>query len=420
MNFICGIGYVNSERLLRKAVLSLRELWPTTYIIDNSLVGLIASDWPVEIVRPPVPLTMSQSINLLMYMGEQLEADVLFWMHNDAEAVAGTCDRLVDLAQRACDKHRRWGVIFTNYDCLAAFSMPAMRYVGPWDVSLPKSFADVDYYRRMRLAGFEVLESGLPVHHHNDGRSTARADGTLAFLQSVTLPLHKQYFSIKWGGPPHKETLDWAFGGWLTHAYIEVLRKEKIYIGLTKGKVSRHRGFLQHSDNLTNASQLETVRAEVATVGARRILETGTGNALFGYALSLFVNHVKLFTFDRDARCLEAVELLNQSQTAVRVHFTPGDSKETLARFDESVVDLACIHGANDFATTLSDIDHSMRLQAKSILVNDIKTNFEVAEATRRSLATHPEYSYSDAPLTRYDQRGLTVLRRNCGLNDGV
>jgi predicted O-methyltransferase YrrM len=414
MKFLLGIPYVNSPELLARAVNSVCPLWSGTYIVDNSPNGLNWADWPVEVLRPPVPLSLSQTVNLLARKGEQAEADVIFYMHHDAEAAGGACDRFISIVESALASHRPWGIAFTNYDSLAAFSAAAMRYVGPWDVSLPKPFAETDFYRRVRLAGYEALETGVAVQHPNDGGSTLLADGGLAFLNAATFPFHRQYYHNKWGGPLHRETFDWAFDGLLTNAYVQGLRREGVYGQLMDGYEARPNGILECGDDRTHAAQVEILRAEMALNRTRRVLETGTNKAMLGYLLSHLGAGITLFTFDSDPRCNEAVEILNRSQTRVRAIFTAGGTGETLKNLTETDIDLACIHGGRELATVPAELEQAMRLRAKTILVNDTKAAPEIAAAVRGTLAGHPEYVHARVPLSKYDLRGLAVLRRVC------
>ena len=57
----------------------------------------------------------------------------------------------------------------------------------------------------MRLAGFEIIETGLEVTHHNEASSTIKSDAKRAFLNSVTFPLYAEYYRQKWGGDPGSE-----------------------------------------------------------------------------------------------------------------------------------------------------------------------------------------------------------------------
>jgi len=412
MKFLHGIPYVNSPVLLTKAVNSVQSLWPATYIIDNSTNGLNPSDWPVTLLRPSVPLSLSQTLNLLARMGEGSDADVIFYMHHDAEVPEGACDRFISKVEAAQATHRAWGAAFTNYDSLAAFSTAAMRYVGPWDVCLPKYLADRDYYRRLRLAGYEVLETGIAVHHPDNGGSTLFADGGLAYLSGITSPMYQDYYRSKWGGPPFEETLDWAFNGNLMIAYVHGLRRQGLYRQLADSYQTRSQGVLEHGDDRTRAAQVQILRAELARSRARRIIESGTNKALLGYLLSHLGTNITLFSFDRDQRCQEAVEILNRSQTNVRTIVTVGDTKQTLAEFNQTDIDLGWIQGQPDFATVLSDIEHAMRLHVRTILINDTKIVSEVAAAVEEALALHREYLSQIPPLGKYDSRGLLVLYR--------
>ena len=104
---------------------------------------------------------------------------------------------------------RKWGVIWTNYDCLAAFSIPMYREVGGWDTVFPAYFSDNDWWRRIRLAGYEIIESGLPVDH--EGSAAIHSDPERLFMNSQTFPLYQKYFEAKWGGVPGQERFTKAF-----------------------------------------------------------------------------------------------------------------------------------------------------------------------------------------------------------------
>jgi hypothetical protein len=54
--------------------------------------------------------------------------------------------------------------------------------IGEWDTVLPQYFSDCDYYRRVQLAGFELIETGLPVIHVDKGSNTLRSDPRREFL----------------------------------------------------------------------------------------------------------------------------------------------------------------------------------------------------------------------------------------------
>jgi hypothetical protein len=213
MRYLLGIPVVRRTDLLIRALDSVRALWPHTLIIDNSESGLVPQAWPVRIVRPPVSLTFAQTMNLLSRLAIEQECDALLFMHDDAEAVADAAERLVAMVDEAWRAERRWGVAFTRYDCLAALNARMIREVGDWDTVLPQYFCDCDYYRRAQLAGFELVETGLPVVHVDQGSNTLRGDPRREFLNQITFPLYAAYYVSKWGGRPGREKFVLPFNG---------------------------------------------------------------------------------------------------------------------------------------------------------------------------------------------------------------
>jgi hypothetical protein len=152
-------------------------------------------------------------MNLLSRLAVQRGCDALLFMHDDAEAVGDTPERLIAWLEAAAHDARRWGVAFTRYDCLAALNTRMIREVGDWDVVLPQYFSDCDYYRRVQLAGFELIETGLPVVHIDQGSNTLRSDPRREFLNRITFPLYAAYYASKWGGRPGQEKFALPFNG---------------------------------------------------------------------------------------------------------------------------------------------------------------------------------------------------------------
>jgi len=207
MKYLIGVGYVNRTDLLDRALLSIKPFWPNTTIIDNSANRELKGKYSyVKTYEPPVPLSFSQSMNLLQKMAQYEGCDIVMFMHNDAEAHPGVADAFLGKLEMLSHLGQKWGVAFTNYHTLVAFNMNAVREVGGWDTTLPRYFADCDYYRRMELAGYPPVHTGLQVTHHNDGSSTIKSDPYLNLLNGVTFPLYMDYYAAKWGGLPGQET----------------------------------------------------------------------------------------------------------------------------------------------------------------------------------------------------------------------
>jgi GT2 family glycosyltransferase len=200
---------VNRPDLLRRALASVRVMWPKTLVIDNSPAGEIvaqADDWPVPVKHiPGVSLSFSQSMNFIQATALARHCDACLFMHNDAEAHPGVAEKLLKRLAEAFSAGQNWGVAFTHYDTLAAFNLRAVRQVGAWDTNLPQYFADNDYYRRLQLAGFEVIETSLTVTHHGGASATIKSDPQRAFINSITFPLYQEYYRRKWGGTPGQE-----------------------------------------------------------------------------------------------------------------------------------------------------------------------------------------------------------------------
>lgn len=81
--------------------------------------------------------------------------------------------------------------------------MEAFEAIGGWDTNLPWYYSDNDAYRRLKLAGWECIDTGLKVEHK--ASSTINSDSELNFLNSITFPLYGAYYARKWGGSPGNE-----------------------------------------------------------------------------------------------------------------------------------------------------------------------------------------------------------------------
>ncbi len=202
------IPVVNRIDLLRKAVDSVpRRATTAPVVIDNT--GGEFLDVSCEKVIPSVPLTASQTLNLMQAIAIDRKVPFYFFMHNDTEAGPETVEKLYEMAMHKCSTDPKWGVIFTLYDTLAAYHTAAFDAVGPWDTNLPQYFTDNDMYRRLRLAGYELSESNLPVTHV--GSQTIHSDPIRKLVNDITFPIYTRYYAAKWGGGPDRETFERPF-----------------------------------------------------------------------------------------------------------------------------------------------------------------------------------------------------------------
>jgi hypothetical protein len=173
-------------------------------IINNSEAPL---DYPC-VLDPPVPLTFAQTQNWMLKMSE--DDSFYLFMHSDAEAEPGTILHLIELAEKLTAEGRKWGAIFTAYDALAAFNTEAFQSVGGWDTFLEWYAADNDMYHRLRLAGYEMIASDLPVKH--DPSKTLQSDPLVHLKVNLMMPCRESYYRAKWGGNPGDERFTVPFG----------------------------------------------------------------------------------------------------------------------------------------------------------------------------------------------------------------
>lgn len=208
MRYVVGIPYVNRKDLLYRALDSIELYWKHTYVLDNSPAHELRYDSElsrrVTVYEPPVPLTFTQSMNWFQRVALDQGADSVFYMHNDAEAHPGTPEAFLGVLKELKNSGRKWGLALTNFDALAAYNMEAVRAAGSWDTVFSSYFADIDYHRRLRLAGYDEVFTGLPVDHH--GSSTRKSDARYNFIIDTTWPLYERYYELKWGGKMAEET----------------------------------------------------------------------------------------------------------------------------------------------------------------------------------------------------------------------
>jgi hypothetical protein len=81
----------------------------------------------------------------------------------------------------------------------------AIEATGRWATTLPQHFSDNDYYRRLHLADYEIIQADPSVIHHNISSMICFYNNT------VTFPLFRRYYELKWGGGPDKEAFATQF-----------------------------------------------------------------------------------------------------------------------------------------------------------------------------------------------------------------
>lgn len=216
------VPFVNRPDLLVQVVNATTVLHDDFTIIDNSPNGIVRDitvpvgngvvRWTphVKVYRPSVPLIFTQTMNWLL--GEALRRGKTYCvsMHNDAVIPEGAVEKLLEFARDVNSQKERWGVIYTHYDVLCVYNPKVYADIGGWDHNFQWYFSDNDYFRRMDLAGWERLNTGIEVGHL--ASSTIKSDPYLNFVNGITFPLVRQYYRAKWGGDPGEERLNHPFG----------------------------------------------------------------------------------------------------------------------------------------------------------------------------------------------------------------
>ena len=206
------ISYVNRYDLLTKAVCSAQCKSIEVNVLDNSDGPSLAFEG-VDIVyrRPTVPLTFAQTQQWMWKIasGDADYGPFYLWAHSDAECGEGTVEKMVELVNSLEKEGRKWATVFSNYDSFAALKVSAVEAVGGWDPILPQYFADNSMYRKFRLAGYEIIESGLPVKH--EPSQTIKSDPYLNFINGITFPFYEHVYRLMWGGTPGSEQFDRPF-----------------------------------------------------------------------------------------------------------------------------------------------------------------------------------------------------------------
>lgn len=213
MKYKLYMPFVHGQDLMRKALSSITAMNGNIVVIDNSHDGKAKEvaypynkEEDVEFYRPPVRLNFTHTMNLMQERAKRDNLDVFFFMHNDAQCESGEDVKFLEKVKDYCDKYKKWGVLFTNYDTLCAFNMKAISEVGPWDTNFAQYFSDNDYYRRLKLAGYPSIT--LPIKVKHEASSTIKRNHVLGQINGKTFPIFNDMYKAKWGGPTGKEVYD--------------------------------------------------------------------------------------------------------------------------------------------------------------------------------------------------------------------
>lgn len=201
------IPFLNRPDLLKRAVDSVPIRMSTEPVILNNSGSPLPYEFHIySAINVKPPKTFTQTQNLMLELAES--RPFYFFMHSDAEDNEGILDELFDMARLQVGK---WGAIFTAYDALACYNTEAMKAIGGWDENFSWYASDNDCYRRLRLAGYPTLESGLSVKHTPS--QTLNSDIKIKLAVDREIPAREAYYARKWGGQPGSEVYEVPFNG---------------------------------------------------------------------------------------------------------------------------------------------------------------------------------------------------------------
>lgn len=208
-DFHVYIPYVNRPDLLKCALDSVRELWGNLTVLDNSIDPDFWTEVNCcEVMHPPVPLSFTQSQNWFFKDAKRRGCKFILWLHNDCQLPQGAAQQLIDRVRSYYAEGRKWGVAFTFYDIFSAVNLEMVDEVGGYDTNIFSYVSDQDFYHRVRLAGWETINTEIEVEaikRGHLGSQTIKSDEKISLINGVTQTMAAYYFNEKWGGDPGHE-----------------------------------------------------------------------------------------------------------------------------------------------------------------------------------------------------------------------
>lgn len=207
------IPVVNNFHLLEKAINSVPDgLFDEYFIFNNSKQRIPINTKQFKVIDRFGRLTFRQTQNAMREYAIINNYDYYCFMHNDGQVLDDTFSRLIKTADELIKNKSKWSIIFTNYDVLCAYSTECVNNIGKWgDSKWPKQqqtgyYLDCDYYRRMKLSGYEqyLLDNCKVLHNV---MSNTIKDYKEQQIWNNQRELVCDHYKKKWGGIPGSETI---------------------------------------------------------------------------------------------------------------------------------------------------------------------------------------------------------------------
>jgi len=212
------IPVVHNFHLVEKAVNSVPpDLFDEYIVFDNSEGRLHVDVKHFRVMKHERRKTFRETQNIMRTYAIENNFDYYSFMHNDGEILDDSAQRLIQMADDAIEKKVKWSVIFTHYDVFCMYNTECVKEIGEWgDASWPSHqhtgyFLDNDYYRRMHLSQYKVLQ--LPYSHvlHNEASNTIKNKDEYNKWKEQQDDVRNHYIR-KWGGLPDQERWTTPFG----------------------------------------------------------------------------------------------------------------------------------------------------------------------------------------------------------------
>lgn len=171
-------------------------------IIDNSddqeLKDFVHEN--TEVIKPYVPMSFSQSMNVFIQLSLRRNLDALFVAHEDIKISDRQWREMYQIVDGL--KGRKWGMILTNEDSFCAYN-PKVFAELKFDTRLPDYFADTDFQYWLKVKGWEIIQSPIGIYHYRS--QTIESDPKKKLINSYTYPLYSLYYRAKTGGDKGQE-----------------------------------------------------------------------------------------------------------------------------------------------------------------------------------------------------------------------
>lgn len=219
---------LNQPMALRKMLNSIDHPVSRVIVIDNGgKTEPELSDDPAFLAAAVVHLPHNLGVAASWNLGIKLAPHAPYWLlvNDDIEFGPGDLARLEDCVDPGAN-----AVYFMLGMAAFAVTYHAVRAAGFADENIHPAYdEDIDWHRRMRMAGTVTVEVGFTGTHI--GSATIHSDPVLRMLNGVTHGANDQYYARKWGGAKlGGETFETPFnrgghlGDWRLD--IETLRRQ--------------------------------------------------------------------------------------------------------------------------------------------------------------------------------------------------